>query len=511
MNLAHLLHQSARQHPHAGAVTQGRQTWTYAEFSARVAATAAYLRGALHCEPGDRLAIAMYNAPGFLQVLWGCWHAGLCAVPMNAKLHPREFAFILEHCEARVCFASPSLFAGVREEIGNRPGLQLLEARPPLFEKMTGKPAMPAHAGEPDDPAWLFYTSGTTGRPKGATLTQRNLTFMTLAYFADVDALDQRDTIVHAAPLSHGSGVYCLPHFAKGSHNVITAGDSFSPGEMFEAIEAHANVSFFAAPTMVVRMMNDGGAARADLSSLKCIQYGGAPMHLPDLERALALFGPRLYQIYGQGEAPMTITGLSKAHHAQALREADHAALASAGPARTGVEVRIVDDEDRALPDGEIGEIATRSDCVMAGYWRNPEANAAALRGGWLRTGDVGVRDARGYVTLKDRSKDLIISGGANIYPREIEDVLLQHPLVAQASVVGAPHAEWGEEVVAFVVVRVGAQVVPADLDALCLKNIARFKRPKRYVFVDDLPKNNYGKVVKRALRDQLEAAGTAR
>jgi long-chain acyl-CoA synthetase len=508
MNLAHLLHQSARQHPDARAVTQGSQAWTYAEFSARVAATAAYLRGSLRCEPGDRVAIAMHNAPGFLQVLWGCWHAGLCAVPMNAKLHPREFAFILEHCEARACFASPTLFAGIREEIGHRPGLQLLEALSPLFDEIAAKPAMPAHGGQPDNPAWLFYTSGTTGRPKGATLTQRNLTFMTLAYLADVDALDEHDTVVHAAPLSHGSGVYCLPHFAKGSHNVITAGESFSPGEMFEAIERHDNVSFFAAPTMVVRMMNDGGASRADLRNLKCIQYGGAPMHRPDLERALALFGPRLYQIYGQGEAPMTITGLSKARHAQALGEGDAAALASAGPARTGVEVRIVDDDGRELPDGEIGEIATRSDCVMAGYWRNPEATVAALHGGWLRTGDVGVRDARGYVTLKDRSKDLIISGGANIYPREIEDVLLRHPLVAQASVVGAPHAEWGEEVVAFVVARPGAQVATAELDALCLDNIARFKRPKRYVFVDELPKNNYGKVLKRALRERLGRQG---
>jgi acyl-CoA synthetase (AMP-forming)/AMP-acid ligase II len=335
--------------------------------------------------------------------------------------------------------------------------------------------------------------------------------FMTLAYFADVDALDERDTIVHAAPLSHGSGVYCLPHIAKGSHNVITAAESFSPGEMLEAIERHANVSFFAAPTMVVRMLGDGAIGQARLDHLKCIMYGGAPMHLPDLKRALALFGPRLYQIYGQGEAPMTITGLSKADHARALAQDDDEALASAGPARTGVQVRIVDEAGRALPDGAIGEIATLSDCVMAGYWRNPEASAAALRSGWLHTGDVGVLDARGYLTLKDRSKDLIISGGANIYPREVEDVLLRDRRVAQVSVVGAPHPDWGEEVVAFVVAQPDAQIAAAELDALCLANIARFKRPRRYLFVDDLPKNNYGKVLKRALRERLasEASGT--
>jgi long-chain acyl-CoA synthetase len=511
MNLAALLHNAAVRHPAAPAVTHGNRSWQYAEFVRRVAGTAAYLRGTLSCRRGDRVALALHNTPGTLQVLWGCWHAGLCAVPMNAKLHPREFAYILENSGARVCLASSKLYPGIREEAGAVPGLRLLEAQPQLFDAMAATPPMSAHAGQPDDPAWLFYTSGTTGRPKGATLTQRNLLFMTLAYFADVDALDERDTIVHAAPLSHGSGVYCLPHFAKGSHNVITAGESFSPGEMLEAIERFPNVSFFAAPTMVVRMMGDASIAHARLDHLKCILYGGAPMYLADLKHALALFGPRLYQIYGQGEAPMTITGLSKADHARALARHDDAALASAGPARTGVEVRIVDEAGCELPDGQIGEIATRSDCVMAGYWRDAQATAAALREGWLHTGDVGVRDARGFVTLKDRSKDMIISGGANIYPREIEDVLLRDRRVAQVSVVGAPHPEWGEEVVAFVVAQPAAQVDAAELDALCLENIARFKRPRRYVFVDDLPKNNYGKVLKRALRERLaaESSGT--
>jgi long-chain acyl-CoA synthetase len=509
MNLAALLHDAALRHPAAPAVTQGSQCWRYAELQRRIAATAGYLRNALRCRPGDRVALAMHNAPGFLQVLWGCWHAGLCVVPMNAKLHPRELAFILEHSQASACFASEKLYEGIRAETGALPGLHLIDAQPQRFDAMACAAPIPAHAGHPGDPAWLFYTSGTTGRPKGATLTQRNLLFMTLAYYADVDALDERDTIVHAAPLSHGSGVYCLPHFAKGSHNVITAGESFSAGEMLEAIERYPNVSFFAAPTMVVRMMGDGSIAQARLDHLKCIMYGGAPMYLADLKRALERFGPRLYQIYGQGESPMTITGLSKADHARALAEHDDAALASAGAARTGVEVRIVDDAGGELPDGEIGEIATRSECVMAGYWRDREATAAALREGWLRTGDVGVRDTHGRFTLKDRSKDLIISGGANIYPREIEDVLLLDRRVLQASVVGAPHPEWGEEVVAFVVARPESPIAPEELDALCLQNIARFKRPRRYVFLDDLPKNNYGKVLKRALRERLAAGST--
>jgi long-chain acyl-CoA synthetase len=507
MNLCLLLHASAARHPTALAVTQGGQSWRYGDFARRVAATAAFLRGPLGAQPGERIGIAMHNCPGYLQLLYGCWHAGLCAVPINARLHPREFAYVLDNAEARICFASPSLYPGIRDALPDA-DVALLEADFQTVERIAAAAPMPMHEGEPTDLAWLFYTSGTTGKPKGAMLTQRNLLFATHAYFADIDALDERDTIVHAAPLSHGSGLYSLPHIARASHNVITATESFAPADMFDAIERYPKVSFFAAPTMLMRMVDDGSAPQARLDNLKTIVYGGGPMHVPDLTRALELFGPRLYQLYGQGESPMTITGLEQRDHVLALADADLATLASAGSPRTGVAVRIFDAQDRELPDGEVGEIVTRSDCVMHGYWRDPQASAAALRGGWLHTGDVGCRDAHGRITLKDRSKDMIISGGSNIYPREIEDVLLAHPKVAQASVVGAPHADWGEEVVAFVVPAAGETVSSEELDRLCLERIARYKRPRHYVFVDDLPKNNYGKVLKTALRERLRMRG---
>jgi long-chain acyl-CoA synthetase len=503
MNLANLVHTVAARRPAAPAVTHGQTAWTYAQFSDRVARTAAWLRALPGVDAGDRIGIAMENCAGYLQVMYACWHAGLCAVPMNAKLHPREFCYILDNSQARACVASPSLYEGIASEAGRSAPFRMFEADPGLLDAMAASAAMPAVGGAPEDLAWLFYTSGTTGRPKGAMLTRRNLLFMTLAYAADIDRLDERDTMVHAAPLSHGSGCYALPHLASGSHNVITGG-SFSAGDMFDAIERWPNVSFFAAPTMLMRMIGDGSAGHADLSNLKCIAYGGAPMYVPDLQEALQFFGPRLYQLFGQGESPMTITGLDKRAHQVAAAAGDIGTLASAGFARTGVEVRIFGEDDRELPPGEVGEIVTRSDCVMAGYWRNPQANATTLRDGWLHTGDVGSLDERGCLTLKDRSKDMIISGGTNIYPREIEDVLLTHPQVAQASVVGAPHPDWGEEVVAFVVAAPGAAPSADDLDAVCLENIARFKRPKRYLFVDDLPKNNYGKVLKTALRERL-------
>ena len=233
------------------------------------------------------------------------------------------------------------------------------------------------------------------------------------------------------------------------------------------------------------------------MENIRTLIWGGAPMYVEDALLALDRFGPRLAQIYGQGEAPMTITTLSKQDIADRGHPRWRERLASAGLPYASVEVMIADAQDRAVPPGEMGEILCRGDVVMPGYWQNAEASRAALRGGWLHTGDVGAFDTEGYLHLKDRSKDLIISGGSNIYPREVEEVLLMHPQVREVSVIGRPDREWGEVVVAYVV----GDASPAALDALCLERIARFKRPKDYVFVGALPKNNYGKILKTELR----------
>ena len=264
-------------------------------------------------------------------------------------------------------------------------------------------------------------------------------------------------------------------------------------------------MSVFAAPTIVGRLVAEPAIGAAPLDQLKTIVYGGAPMYRADLDRALEVFGPRLAQIYGQGESPMTITALSKADHADRGHPRYDVRLGSVGRPRTDVEVVVVGDDDDELPVGETGEVVVRGDVVMAGYWNDPAATAEALRGGWLHTGDVGSFDEDGFLTLRDRSKDVIISGGINVYPREVEEVLLRHPCVREVSVVGAPHPEWGEEVVAFVVSAPGAPASTDALDRLCLDSIARFKRPRRYVFLDHLPKNNYGKVLKRELRAALQ------
>jgi acyl-CoA synthetase (AMP-forming)/AMP-acid ligase II len=481
VNLAQLLVDSARRLPERPALALGRRpVLSYGALAGRVARLAGGLRGRLKLERGDRVALAMKNCAEYYEVMFACWHAGLVAVPMNAKLHAKEFAYILENSGAKLCLATTGI------PIDKAIGVEELD-------RLRAEPIAPAEVA-PEDPAWLFYTSGTTGVPKGATLTHRNMLAQTEAYFADVDRTAPGDSILHPAPLSHGSGCYALPHFAAGAVNVIPESGSFDPEEIFDLLDHWPGASFFAAPTMVVRLL----AAKAARSPrhLKTLIYGGAPMYVADSLRAIELFGPRLYQLYGQGEAPMTITGLAQDFHRRKIH------LETAGVARTGCEVKVFDADDRELPAGEIGEIVTRSECVMAGYWQNPEATAKTLRGGWLHTGDVGSIDAQGFLTLRDRSKDMIISGGSNIYPREIEEVLLRHPAVAECSVVGRPHAEWGEEVIAFIVAR--AAVSAQDLEKLCLDNIARFKRPREYRFVEALPKNNYGKVLKTELRKLL-------
>ena len=498
MNPAVWVARHGRLRPHDPALADGERVHaSWATFAARTAAAAAGLRDEFGLSPGDRVAIVMRNRPEYLEAMYAIWHAGLVAVPVNARLHRDEIAYILEHSETAVVVTDPEHADDVGQAAAVAPGEQ--------WDRLTASSPAPLVGREPDDPAWLFYTSGTTGQPKGATLTNRNLLLMTLSYYADIDVLMPQDSILQVAPLSHGAGLYGLPHVAQGAVSVFAqSGD----GDEIAALLQHwPGMSFFAAPTMVKRLAGDATLADADLSNLKTIIYGGAPMYLADLENALERFGPRLAQIYGQGESPMTITALSKADHADRDHPRWRNRMQTVGVARTDTEVRVLDDDDRELPAGEIGEIVVRGDVVMAGYWNQPDATAETLKGGWLHTGDVGSFDDDGYLTLRDRSKDLIISGGMNIYPREVEEVLLQHDGVRAAAVVGGPHPEWGETVVAFVVAADdGAPPPTEELDRACLDRIARYKRPRDYRFIDELPTNNNGKVVKRELLEQLRS-----
>jgi len=518
LNLAHLLQRMARQHPNRTALFQGTQlVATHGEWAHRSAHLAQQFQTA-GLKPGDRVALFMHNHPRYLEVMFGAWWAGLVVVPINAKLHVREAQWIVDNAQASWAFVTRDMASDTGEQLQ---GLQRVidvdsaEADALLPVQQTqhehghdAAPELPIAPRQPDDLAWLFYTSGTTGRPKGVMITHRNLMTMGMAYFTDVDAIGLQDTIAYAAPMSHGAGLYAIPHLMAGARHVIPTSGGFDAAELFELGQALGPLSLFAAPTIVKRLVDH--AEHISISpercahSFKTIVYGGAPMYVADIQHALRVMGPRFVQIYGQGESPMVGTALSRFHLSDTGHPEHAQRLASIGVAQTPVQIRVTDSHGHDLAQGEVGEVLIQGDSVMAGYWRNPEATQAAIRNGWLFTGDMGSLDAHGFLTLKDRSKDLIICGGSNVYPREVEEVLLQAPGVSEVAVIGAPDAEWGEVVVAFVVARPGVTLSTQALDAFCLNEIARFKRPKRYELVSGLPKNNYGKVLKTELRQRL-------
>ena len=494
MNIALWLERSARSHPTWPAAATGtRVVATYAQLAERAARLAGALREQFGLKVGDRVAIVAKNSHHYLELLYGIWHGGLVAVPANAKLHGAELGYILEQSGARVCFASKGLDAGIAPH-APKSLEHLIAIASTGYDALFAADPMVLVPRAPADLAWLFYTSGTTGRPKGAMLTHDNLLAASLAYGSEVDPVTPGDAILHAAPMSHGSGVYVMQHVARLGVQVIPESGGFEPDEIAALFNHWPRLSMFAAPTMIKRMVEC--PANLNAEHIRTLIWGGAPMYVEDALAALDRFGPRLAQIYGQGEAPMTISTLSKQDIADRADPRWRERLGSAGKPYSSVEVRIADAQDLPVKQGQPGEILCRG-VIMSGYWQNPEATKASLRGGWLHTGDVGVFDEEGYLHLKDRSKDMIISGGSNIYPREVEEVLLMSGKVREASVIGRPDREWGEVVVAYVVGEAGAP----ELDALCLSHIARFKRPKDYVFVDALPKNNYGKILKTELR----------
>ncbi|MEO8386122.1 MAG: AMP-binding protein, partial [Betaproteobacteria bacterium] len=491
MNVAQLLARSATVHPYQPAVFLGeRCLLDYRSLAYRSACIAAYLRESLGLRPGDRVALFMTNCPEYLEILYGIWWAGLAAVPVNAKLHSREAAWILGNAEVSCLFVSASLATDTVKLASDVTSIKqiVIPGMVDYLQLLKGAP-LAIHGCAPDDLAWLFYTSGTTGHPKGVMQTHRNLLAMTTCYFSDVDPVDQADAIVYAAPISHGAGLYNFAHVLKAARHVIPESGGFDAAELGKLATRLRRLSLFAAPTMVKRLVDYLDTSNADPSGFKTVVYGGGPMYVEDIRKALDVMGNRFVQIYGQGESPMCITSLSREHLADRTHPRWLERIASVGVAQSLVEVRVADSDGKALPTDEAGEILVRGDPVMAGYWRNADATKQALQDGWLWTGDIGSFDRDGFLTLKDRSKDVIISGGSNIYPREVEEVLLKHPAVREVSVVGRNDTEWGEVVVAFVV---GDGVDGAALDAVCLDHIARFKRPKEYHFLDSLPKNNY-------------------
>ncbi|MBD0417308.1 AMP-binding protein [Oryzicola mucosus] len=494
MNVYAMLADAVRRRAEATAVRWGESRLSYHAFDGVCAALGDWF-AENGCMRGDRVLLFLRNGFAFPVLLMAPMRAGLVVVPVNAKLHPREVAWIAGDAEPKLVVTHAEYVADIRAVLPAGVAPRIVAIEDLSLPSPVERPLPPADV-EPDDPAWIFYTSGTTGKPKGAVLSHRNLVASTVNCLADIFPFVETDRVLHVAPLSHGSGIYLLPSLARGAENIIYDRPGFRPDEVLDTVAAlSVSVIPFVAPTMIVRFLE--AAPRTDIGSLRGVVYGGATIHLEHIRAAVARFGPIFHQLYGQGEAPMTISYLPGELH----RDADDDTLLSAGYVRAGVEVRLVNEDDRNVRPGEDGEICVRGDVVMQGYWRNPEATSKALRGGWLHTGDIGRFDGAGRLRVLDRRHDTIISGGTNIYPKEIEDAIAAHPGVREVIAFGVPDDEWGESVAVAVV----ADDALLDADAVlthCKSNLASFKKPKHVLFLPELPKNAYGKVLRRDLRE---------
>jgi acyl-CoA synthetase (AMP-forming)/AMP-acid ligase II len=515
MNIGDLLTNAARSYPEQPAFVFEGATRTYAQSGARADALARALQSD-GLERGDRVALYLRNCPEFVEVLFGTWKAGGVVVPLNASFTADELAWHLEDSGASVLVTDPDGLAAVAKVRPGLPGLRTVICHAAAGQDPTAPDGSGADMSLEDllggfsgvplasvdtadtDLAWIAYTSGTTGRAKGAMLTHGGLIYQCLTTLADVERMERHHVGMHAAPLSHGSGHNALVFTMKACTQVIHQRWGFDVELFLEQVEEHRVAAVFLVPTQIKRIVEHPELAARDVTSLQWICYGGAPMYREDQKRALRALGPVLVQIFGQTESPMSGTVLTRDEHS--LHDGDGRER-SVGRVRTGVECRILDCADNEVPTGEVGQICLRGPTLMAGYWNRPDAGAETLAGGWLHTGDVGMLDEHGYLFILDRLGDLIISGGMNVYPHEIEDVLLTHPAVSEVCVIGVPDEKWGEAVRAVVVPVAGATIDPGELIAFSGVALAGYKKPKAVDVVASLPKTAYGKIAKREVR----------
>ncbi|HEV7687245.1 MAG TPA: AMP-binding protein, partial [Acidimicrobiia bacterium] len=441
---------------------------------------------------GDRVGVLLPNGIDGLVVFYALAKAGLIRVPLNVRETASDHAYKLTDSGSRAVIAEGADDFGV-------PTVSVAFDSATLSSIMACGPdapcAIPRH---PDVPFRLGYTGGTTGRPKAVTLTMRCEHAEIASFLIDLlPDVRPGDRMLHAAPVVHASGAFVLPHLIRGATNVIM--DRFDPGRFLEELERQAATATFLVPTMIAMVLDDPNVGSVKAPSLRRLCYGASPIAPALVERAMAAFGPKLAQTYGQAEAPMAIT---------CLQPDEHDRIGSAGRPYTLVEVRVVDDSGQPLPAGEEGEVVTRGQHIFAGYWNRPADTAEVIRDGWVHTGDVGVFDDEGFLYLRDRKSDMIISGGYNVYPREVEDVLVSHPAVREAAVVGLPDERWGERVHAVVVLR--EDVAVDDILEFVAGRMAGFKRPKSAEVWQEpsLPKSPAGKILRRTVREQCRRAG---
>jgi acyl-CoA synthetase (AMP-forming)/AMP-acid ligase II len=512
MTLDRIVRRNALRFPARAAVLAGTGSITWQELDRRVDRIANALR-ARGLAAADRVAVLLGNCAEMVELYFGIARAGLIAVPLNGRLTNGEMSQLLERAEPALlvvgaalaepfgqtlaCAASPARLWVVGGEL---PGAERYER---VVEQADDAPIeSPAND---DEPFAIFFTSGTTGLPKGAMVSHRNLVANAFNQFV-ADASRPDDVNLVATPLYHMGAVFMsVTYMMLGCTQVVL--EKFDPAAWLDAVARYrASVSLLV-PTMINAVVNHPATAQADLESLRCLFYGGGPMPPKVLRRAMQSLRCGFTQGYGLTET-LEATFLVASDHVLDGDERQQRRLASAGREAVGAEVRVVTSEGRDAAPFEVGEVLVRSESVIAGYWRMPEETARVIRDGWFHTGDLGYLDDERYLFVVDRIKDMVVTGGVNVYTKEVEAVLFEHPAVLEAAVVGLPDDEWGEVVAAAVVVRPGHALSAEALIEHCRKSLAGFKKPRVVHFLDDLPRNPSGKILKRELRRQLSGAG---
>ncbi len=511
MNLAHFVTQNARRHGDRPGFIWGDRSWNWREIDGHVSALAAAL-AARGIVKGDRILVHSRNGDEMFWSMFAAFRLGAVWVPTNFRLMPDEVAYLATASGAKA-FLCHGDFADHAAAVSGPEFIWRIGEG--AFGETSLTDAIEAHAGvhfanttvEYDDPCWFFFTSGTTGRSKAAVLTHGQMAFVVTNHLADLTpGTTERDASLVVAPLSHGAGVHQLMQTARGVPTILLPSEKFDIAEAFRLIERHRVSNIFTVPTILKMMVEHPAADRFDHSSLRYVIYAGAPMYREDQKAALQKLGGVLVQYFGLGEVTGNITVLPPELHDR--EDGPRARIGSCGYERTGMQVSIQGDDGRELKPFETGEICVIGPAVFAGYYDNPDANAKAFRDGWFRTGDLGHMDEEGFVYITGRASDMYISGGSNIYPREVEEKILTHPAIGEVAVLGIPDPVWGEVGVAVCVPRAGASVTEAEMAGFLSPKVPRYKMPKRFFFWSELPKSGYGKIPKRLVRDELEARG---
>ncbi len=501
MNAGYLITRGAHYFPERIAFVIDGQPIRYVDLNRRINKLANALLS-LGLKKGDRVGLLFHNSLAYLESYLALYKSGLIWVRLNARLHPSEVQGMIEDSGAQALIHGPEFVESV-EKMGPPVRWIIQKGKGPKIDYdgliSKGSEQEPNVEVFLDDLSDLWYTSGTTGAPKGIMLTHRNILTCAQLLLCDVYDINQEDKLLTVGALSHAGAVRILPFIIRGATNYLHP--HFDPVKALREIRESKITDLSTVPTILIGLMDHPERPRYELSSLKRITYAGAPMAVERIKEAVNLFGPVLDQSYGQAESIITITHLPREEHILNGNADRERRLASTGREYPGVQVRIVDEQDRILGPGETGEVVTRSDLVMRGYWNQPAKTEEALRGGWLHTGDMGYLDEGGYLFLIDRKHDKIITGGLNVYPREVEEILAAHPGVAQAVVFGQDDPYWGEVVMAAVIPRKGIPVSPEALMDFSKERLSGYKRPKKIFLVEEFPKNLYGKVLRKDLK----------